>query len=911
MHARRFLPATAILFSLSVAVAAAQTRDIRGGRIFLDDGGSEGVLIVAPSPMPGGSAYTLTLPASLPPSGFFLTGDGAGNLTAANPFSLLDSVSWLLTGNAGTSPLSDFIGTTDSTDLSIRTNNSERLRITALGHIGLGTAAPVASRLHVVHTFPDTAADDPLFGFPLMFGIRSEAAGPASTFAGATYVSSGNLMYLQGTNDLSAGNSFHGNVGLVLNRNTGGSVNEMIGAFGLAMQVDPASSVANGLIGVHGEAQPSEGTAGRAVGVLADINADNGAVTDAYALQTRFEIAGSGTITNGYGLYLGNPQVDASGTLTNYTALHLQNLDSGQLAMKYDGSGSNAPLVLEWDGDLGVGTSTPGEARLHVARTFADSVSPDLEFGIPLTMGVRTDVSSPAQVEPGAVYVGAGSINSLNGSNDLSTATQFVGQAGLVRNGNTGGAVPGLLGTIGQVMQTDAASNSQNMTGVQGQAQILDGTVTDAVGVAAAMQVSGGSVSTLAAVSTSMNVSGTASVTEGFGLEVRAPNVDPGAALTDYTGLHIGNLTDGSYRAIFYEGTGGNGPFVVEGDGDVGIGTTGIGDARLRVSRTFDDSVLVDPLFGEQLAFGIRTDVSNPSVAAPGAVYVGSGSVSLLDGASDMSSAETFVGAAGLSVNRNTGGTVNAMAGLVGQSVQENAGSSSGVGIGVIGELHQSEGAYGTGVGMMARGAVDGGSITTFIGLESNLELDGIANVTRGMGLHIADPQVGAGASLGDFTGIRIENLTGGGTNTAFRYDGFGPNAPFVVQADGDIGAGVGSPMARLDVANSDALEPALQVSNANATGVGLEVTDGRVILSYDFGAPATIPSDVAVYSVDDGTGASVPVVALPTSAADGQMLYVYILDPDGATVGGTARASGDSLIYIYAGGGWRLFSVN
>ncbi len=57
---------------------------------------------------------------------------------------------WLTTGNAGTNPTANYVGTSDAVDLSIRTNASERMRITAAGTVGIGTTAPAANRaLHV------------------------------------------------------------------------------------------------------------------------------------------------------------------------------------------------------------------------------------------------------------------------------------------------------------------------------------------------------------------------------------------------------------------------------------------------------------------------------------------------------------------------------------------------------------------------------------------------------------------------------------------------------------------------------------------------------------------------------------------------------------------------------------------
>jgi len=49
---------------------------------------------------------------------------------------------WNLTGNNGTNPERNFLGTTDNQDVSVRTNGSERMRITADGNVGLGIARP-------------------------------------------------------------------------------------------------------------------------------------------------------------------------------------------------------------------------------------------------------------------------------------------------------------------------------------------------------------------------------------------------------------------------------------------------------------------------------------------------------------------------------------------------------------------------------------------------------------------------------------------------------------------------------------------------------------------------------------------------------------------------------------------------
>ncbi|MES2287854.1 MAG: hypothetical protein V4547_19355 [Bacteroidota bacterium] len=52
---------------------------------------------------------------------------------------------WTLTGNDSTIAGTNFIGTTDSIDLVVKTNNTEKLRVTTGGNVGIGTAVPGAN----------------------------------------------------------------------------------------------------------------------------------------------------------------------------------------------------------------------------------------------------------------------------------------------------------------------------------------------------------------------------------------------------------------------------------------------------------------------------------------------------------------------------------------------------------------------------------------------------------------------------------------------------------------------------------------------------------------------------------------------------------------------------------------------
>jgi hypothetical protein len=59
---------------------------------------------------------------------------------------------WKLNGNAGTSPSTNYLGTSDNKDLIFKTNESERIRILSNGNIGIGISNPT-STLEVVGSF--------------------------------------------------------------------------------------------------------------------------------------------------------------------------------------------------------------------------------------------------------------------------------------------------------------------------------------------------------------------------------------------------------------------------------------------------------------------------------------------------------------------------------------------------------------------------------------------------------------------------------------------------------------------------------------------------------------------------------------------------------------------------------------
>ena len=74
--------------------------------------------------------------------------DGAIAINTDQPATITSSVkAWLLNGNSGTTAGTNFLGTTDNKALAIKTANTDRMRLTEDGLIGIGTTTPTANYL--------------------------------------------------------------------------------------------------------------------------------------------------------------------------------------------------------------------------------------------------------------------------------------------------------------------------------------------------------------------------------------------------------------------------------------------------------------------------------------------------------------------------------------------------------------------------------------------------------------------------------------------------------------------------------------------------------------------------------------------------------------------------------------------
>jgi hypothetical protein len=103
-----------------------------------------------------GTAYAFT---SAGTTGQLLQSNGAGAPTWVNP----PGEGWLLSGNAGTNPATNFIGTTDPQALRVRTNNIVRMNILESGEVGIGVGVPV-QQLDVLGRIASRRTDSSTFG---------------------------------------------------------------------------------------------------------------------------------------------------------------------------------------------------------------------------------------------------------------------------------------------------------------------------------------------------------------------------------------------------------------------------------------------------------------------------------------------------------------------------------------------------------------------------------------------------------------------------------------------------------------------------------------------------------------------------------------------------------------------------
>lgn len=227
---------------------------------------------------------------------------------------------WSLTGNAGTTPGTNYAGTSDAKDFVIKSNGTERMRFLSGGKVGIGTSTPVTdfqvngilegTGLNI-GTDPHTSypiyfeGNTTTMGFPLVFVQENT---PATGTNSTTYA-----MYLQNLGGSASGNNA---VGIYVNNN--------------AETRQGGKNWAGDFV-VGADSGTNYGVSGSASG----LNATN---------YGGYFGAGSSSTSTSYGVYITSPTAG-----TNHYALY-----------------SNASAVSYINGAVGIGTTTLDTFKLAV-----------------------------------------------------------------------------------------------------------------------------------------------------------------------------------------------------------------------------------------------------------------------------------------------------------------------------------------------------------------------------------------------------------------------------------------------------------------------------------------------------------------------------------------------------------------
>jgi hypothetical protein len=292
---------------------------------------------------------------------------------------------WSLTGNAGTNPTTNFIGTTDAQDWVMRTNNIERARIMNNGNVGIGINSP-ATKLQVAGDIYAFEGSYLLFGSPSLTNY-SNTAGPgllyASRAVGANYpfTTTGNVI-LQSTTAFNRDILFvtgttpkermvvkaNGDVGINtplpsgrfhVNNDVTGSDSSFVVTNGGNVGIGTATPISQFMVHnqTYGLSMNYEGLIGGVSNL--SINNLNGDNNDNHPKLTLQGFAGNLTLENHFD---GNQPINRYTCIRNTTAYKFHYINnSGQYSMTIDALGN-------------MGLSTPSPTSLLSVNGTADKV---------------------------------------------------------------------------------------------------------------------------------------------------------------------------------------------------------------------------------------------------------------------------------------------------------------------------------------------------------------------------------------------------------------------------------------------------------------------------------------------------------------------------------------------------------
>ncbi len=374
--------------------------------------------------------------------------DGYGNLAERSTSALFLSSAWLLEGNTGTSPDTNFLGTIDSQDLVFRSYDTERVRILATGNVGIKTSTPAAA-LEIAGSFlasgtdgttPVSGAGSRLMWVPAKsairagyvddgewddanignrsaaFGYNTTASGDYSTAMGVGTIASASNATAMGNNTTASGQSA---TSLGDNTYAEGNYSTAMGSNTDATGVASAAMGYNTFAG--GDYSTAMGTNTSASGSGATAFGSNSSASgqNSYAVGENSDAEGEASTAMGGGTVA---MGDYSTALGQYTSAG--GINSFAVGFQSEAGGEDASALGEYASATGIASAAIGYYTLAAgAYSIALGASTNANGSYSTAMGESTDAigdystaMGQATVAQGAYSTAMGSTSKANGS---------------------------------------------------------------------------------------------------------------------------------------------------------------------------------------------------------------------------------------------------------------------------------------------------------------------------------------------------------------------------------------------------------------------------------------------------------------------------------------------------------------
>jgi hypothetical protein len=299
------------------------------------------------------------------------------------------TTNWSLTGNSGTTAATNFIGTSDAVDLSIRSTNIERLRVLADGRVSINTATPNAG-----DQFTSVSTTSAINGYTSTgFGVYGQSTGNNSVAVyGITNNATANGVIASninatGTGSLSIGNNttgytVTGGSGAANNGTVYGTISYGNDATGWGI-----AAAGNNLSTVSIAGGGGGSFTGRRWGVFANatINGNNAnEATDRAAFVGSFNQASPALATTVYlGARIGSVNYKVLGTGSSSVSTTMPTRDGERILF--------APEAPEnWFFDIGEVTLVNGKAIVTIDPIFVDCIADSKPFKVFVQGGENT-----------------------------------------------------------------------------------------------------------------------------------------------------------------------------------------------------------------------------------------------------------------------------------------------------------------------------------------------------------------------------------------------------------------------------------------------------------------------------------------------------------------------------------------